>query len=251
MILPIWQPVGFSTNEISRQVSLKLGVKTSHTGTLDPMASGVIIILPGDLRYKKYDYAFWEKEYEFEVCFGISTDSFDGLGLILTYSDKKVLEKNLLNVLENIKGSYSQQVPLFSAVKHKGKKLFEYAHEGIRPAELPIKKGTVIDISLQSFETKPLSEIIKSVLKNIKSIKSIKGNFRQDPIIKQWEEIAARGREVQVAKIRTVLTKGLYVRGLSQDICSKLNADGFVAGLMRTRNGAYTKNDCFNLTNVL
>lgn len=60
------------------------GVKTAHTGTLDPMAEGVIIVLLGEERYKKYELAGLKKTYEFEISFGFETDTFDGLGLTVS-----------------------------------------------------------------------------------------------------------------------------------------------------------------------
>ena len=94
-ILPIWQPVGYSTHKIAKAVSNKYGVKTSHTGTLDPLAQGVIIVLLDDERLKKYEYAHWPKTYEFEIVFGISTDTYDGMGIVTNKSfDFKIQSYN-------------------------------------------------------------------------------------------------------------------------------------------------------------
>ena len=110
-ILPIWQPVGYSTHIISAKAAEKFSVPTSHTGTLDPMAEGVAIVLLGEERHKKYEYAEWTKEYVFEIAFGLSTDTYDGLGLVTSFHETSVSQDALKNVLAKFKGKYVQDVP--------------------------------------------------------------------------------------------------------------------------------------------
>src|SRR3989338_9649097 len=120
-ILSIWQPIGYSTHIIASKAAEKSSCPTSHTGTVDPMAEGVIIVLLGEERHKKYEYAEWPKEYVFEITFGLCTDSYDGLGLVTSFHEGFIDEGSVEKALENFKGGYVQDVPPFSSVKVGGK----------------------------------------------------------------------------------------------------------------------------------
>ena len=239
-ILPIWQPVGNSTHLIARTIAQKYNVKTSHTGTLDPMAEGVVIILLGEERFKKYEYAKWLKTYEFEIVFGIQTDTYDGMGIITNTFDIGILEEALVKTLHSFKGSYRQIVPIYSTLKVKGKHLHEHARAHSLVKNLPTRSGEIKDIELLDFYTLPLSTIKKSI---VNRIQIVKGDFRQKAIIDQWQNFNAQP-QFQVARIKVNLTKGLYVRSLSQDLAASLKSCGFTYSISRTSNGSYTKEDC-------
>lgn len=239
-ILAVWQPVGVSTNRLSQIVGERYGALSSHTGTLDPMAEGVVIILLKDTRLKKYEFAHWHKTYEFQIIFGISTDSFDAMGFVTGKNKKVPSKKNVQKILQDFTGSYSQNVPMYSAVKVKGKKLFERAHAGEILENTPVKKGEIFNLRLKSFNAVSLSRSIKNILKRLRTVK---GDFRQEPIISQWKKLADTGRKVIKAKFEVEMSKGLYVRSLSQDICNKLGCLGFTYTIVRTKNGSYGKKE--------
>lgn len=246
-IIPIWQPIGFSTSLISQRVGEYYNVKSSHTGTIDPMASGVIIVLLDKERLKKYEYAHWLKEYEFEITFGIETDTYDGLGLRAGTALSRVDTVSLEAILADMVGEYTQHYPMYSTKKIKGKHLHEYARNN-QNITLPKKKGKIISIELVDLKEEETTKIVDKVISNIKKVS---GDFRQQEIISQWEVFQGQSLEnVVTAKFKTTLTKGLYVRSLSQDICKKLGTIGFVSELVRTKNGEYSKNDCKNLEEI-
>jgi tRNA pseudouridine(55) synthase len=239
-IIPVWQPVGSSTHYISQQIAEKYGVKTAHTGTLDPMAEGIIIILTGEERLKKFDYAKWTKTYEFEIVFGISTDSYDGLGLVTKVSEKsgKIAENEIKNILKNLEGKYTQTAPPFSAIKIKGKPMHWYARQN-RLSEIifPKRKGDIYNIKLISLLDVPWKKIKESL---VDRVKIIKGDLRQEKIIRQWESMES-AESYQVAKINVEMSKGLYVRALATQICKSLHREGFVFSIKRSSNGNYNK----------
>jgi len=278
-VIPVWQPIGWSTNEIARQVGMKHGVKTSHTGTLDPMAEGVIIVLSGETRNKKYEYANWPKEYEFEVIFGISTDTYDGMGLVekneitsfcakffknfatvnkFTKTELENFAKNLDQKLASFVGLYEQIVPSYSSVKFMGKPL-HYHVRGLSNIEtkqkmqsnLPKKEGQIFSLKNTKIYTIKLNEAKKFLLKKIKKVE---GDFRQVEIMDFWKSFMKEDDKefaLVVGQFHTVMTKGLYVRSLALDIAKSLGTVGFVSNLIRIRNGDYTKKDCFSLENIL
>jgi len=239
-ILAVWQPVGVSTNRLSQIVGERYGTLSSHTGTLDPMAEGVVIILLGDTRLKKYEYAHWHKVYEFEIIFGISTDSFDAMGFINNQNKKVPSKKEVQKTLQDFIGSYSQHVPMYSAVKVKGKKLFERAHAGEVLESTPVKKGEIFELRLKRFSEVSFKSCAKNILKRISLVK---GDFRQELLISQWQKFIGKDKKVIKAKFEVEMSKGLYVRSLSQDICKKLGCLGFTYSIIRTRNGIYGKQE--------
>jgi len=242
-ILAVWQPVGVSTNRLSQIVGERYGTLSSHTGTLDPMAEGVVIILLGDTRLKKYEYAHWQKIYEFEIIFGISTDSYDAMGLINGKSKINPSKTEIEKILSGFTGSYSQNVPMYSAVKLKGKKLFERAHAGEILENTPVKKGEIFNLSLKRYSAVYLKSCTKDI---IKRLNFVKGNFRQKPIISQWEKLAGTEKKVIKAKFEVEMSKGLYVRSLSQDICKKLDCLGFTYSIVRNKNGIYGREEAIS-----
>ncbi len=82
MIFSLWKPIGRSTHLFVKSYGDRIGERITHTGSLDPMAEGVVVVLTGEDRFLKEKYSNSDKEYEFEILIGVSTDSHDLLGLI-------------------------------------------------------------------------------------------------------------------------------------------------------------------------
>lgn len=250
-ILPIWQPIGQSTHIISAKVAEKEGVLTSHTGTLDPMAEGVIIVLLGENRHKKYEYARWKKEYEFEIVFGLSTDTYDGLGMVTSFHDVKITKSSIRSILKELIGEYIQDVPPFSSAKVEGKPLHWFArNKKLSGIEIPRRAGKIYEIELLDYYVRDFGYVVSEIKKKIDLVT---GDMRQDQIKTRWFQLkeSMGGTEVvHIAKIRVVISKGMYIRSLSQDIAHKLKTTGFVFSLVRSRNGNYTKENSKTLGKV-
>ena len=121
--------------------------KVGHTGTLDPLAEGVLIVCIGNATKIVELITAKDKEYIAEAKLGIKTDTLDTEGEIV---DKKDFNIELLeDTLNSYKKTYLQEVPIYSAVKVNGKKLYEYARNGIE-VELPKKEVTIKEIELLS-----------------------------------------------------------------------------------------------------
>ena len=130
-------------NEISRTLGIK---KIGHTGTLDPLAEGVLVVTVGKATKIAELLTATYKEYEAGVILGVETDTLDITGKII---NSKIVPDNLPieKVLKSFKKTYLQEVPIYSAVKVKGKKLYEYAREN-KTVELPKKEVTIKEISI-------------------------------------------------------------------------------------------------------
>lgn len=130
-ILNILKPPNMTSHDMVSLVRRKLSIKkVGHTGTLGPMAVGVLPICVGRatkiIEYMQND----TKTYRAELTLGASTDTQDRWGNIISVSNKKVSEKDIINICNSFEGEQLQTPPMYSALKHKGKKLYELAREG-------------------------------------------------------------------------------------------------------------------------
>ncbi|PKS10790.1 hypothetical protein jhhlp_002551 [Lomentospora prolificans] len=128
----------------------ELRVKMGHGGTLDPLASGVLILGVGSGTKSLQSFLDCTKTYETVVVFGASTDTYDRVGRILTRRDYSHITKNMvLEAMESFRGRIKQVPPLYSALKMEGKPLYEYAREGKPiPREIPTREVEVQSLEL-------------------------------------------------------------------------------------------------------
>ncbi|NNM43624.1 MAG: tRNA pseudouridine(55) synthase TruB [Chlamydiae bacterium] len=145
-ILLVNKPRGkTSFNLVSRLRFLSGISKIGHAGTLDPFATGVMVMLVGKKFTKMSDqFLGQDKEYEATVRLGIATDTFDLDGKMVSESDKIPTLSQLLEALTHFQGEILQTPPMFSAKKVQGKKLYELARKGItiERKEVPVKVET-------------------------------------------------------------------------------------------------------------
>lgn len=125
--------------------------KIGHTGTLDPFAEGILLVgVNKGLKVVKL-LNYKDKEYIAKVKLGIKTDTLDITGNILEEKKEKLNKEELAPVLKSFIGKYSYEVPIYSAIKVNGKKLYEYARNN-QKVELPIKNSYIYDIKLIDFK---------------------------------------------------------------------------------------------------
>ena len=148
-ILVLDKPAGISSMEVVRRIKRASGIRrVGHGGTLDPMATGVIPICLGRATRLMEYMLDSSKEYIGEVHLGISTDSYDAEGEITGRSDPSGVEReDIEDVLNRFLGQIEQVPPMFSALKRKGKRLYELARQGIEVEREP-RSMTVHSIRL-------------------------------------------------------------------------------------------------------
>lgn len=150
-ILVINKDKGYTSRDVVNVISKLFGTKkVGHNGTLDPLATGVLVICLN--RYTKLNelLSAREKEYIAEVTLGVRTDTLDIEGNVLEEKVCDISKDDLLKVLKKFEMTYMQEVPIYSAVKVNGKKLYEYARSG-EDVILPKKEVTIKKIDLLEF----------------------------------------------------------------------------------------------------
>lgn len=119
--------------------------KVGHTGTLDPMATGVLVLAINKGLKIVNEITALDKEYEAEITLGINTDTLDITGKTLDKKEVNVTNEDIDRVLKTFIGDYDMEVPLYSAIKINGKKLYEYARNN-EEVEVPIHKVKVYEL---------------------------------------------------------------------------------------------------------
>lgn len=212
-ILLVNKEKGITSRDVVNKVCKILNTKkVGHSGTLDPMASGVLVLGINKGLKVINDITALDKEYDAEITLGIETDTLDITGNTLKEEKiNNISSDQIDSVLESFVGDYDMEVPIYSAIKINGKKLYEYARNN-EEVKLPIHKVKVF---------------------NIKRISDI--NYLEDKI---------------VFSIKCKVSKGTYIRSLVRDIAKKLNTIGVMSELVRTKQGKFCIEDCYTIDNI-
>lgn len=150
-ILIVNKPQDFTSRDVVNKIGGILRTKKiGHTGTLDPIATGVLVICIGNTTKLCEVLTSENKEYIATIKLGIKTDTLDTTGEIIERKDFNITESQIKEVLSSFLGQSTQVTPIYSAVKVNGKKLYEYAREGIK-VELPNREINITNIELISF----------------------------------------------------------------------------------------------------
>ena len=128
MIINVNKPPGYTSRDVVNILSKHFNTKkVGHTGTLDPLAAGVLIVCTNEDTKLVELLSAKTKEYTVQMQLGIKTDTGDIMGSVIEEKNVNIKEERLRECINNFIGEYTQEVPAFSAVKVKGKKLYEYA----------------------------------------------------------------------------------------------------------------------------
>lgn len=150
---------GYTSRDVVNILTKIFGIKKiGHFGTLDPLATGVLVVGIG--KYTKFcDLDLFSlKEYQVEVLQGVKTDTYDITGKVLALDNHYLSREEVLELLKTYTKTYLQEVPIYSAVKVNGKKLYEYARENLEvilpKKEVTIFKNELLAYSLKTFTFK-------------------------------------------------------------------------------------------------
>lgn len=210
-VLLIHKEEGMSSFAVLHQLKKILSIsKIGHAGTLDPLATGVLVVLLGEATKLSYYLLEKEKEYIAEVLLGISTTTQDILGEVV--EEKEVNDSiKPLEVLSTFLGEQKQLPPMYSAIKIQGQKLYDLARKG-KTIHREERNINVYQLSLE-------------------------------------EEVTYNNRQAKF-KIRTLVSKGTYIRTLCEDIGKVLGYPACMASLVRTKSGIFSLENAYTLEQV-
>lgn len=146
------KPKGYTSRDVINILNKVLNIKQiGHTGTLDPLATGILVCLIGRATKLANILTNQDKEYIASFKLGLLTDTLDITGKVLKKENFIYDKKDIIKAINSFKGTYNQEVPAYSAVKIKGKKLYEYARLN-EEIELPKREINIYDIKLLSIK---------------------------------------------------------------------------------------------------
>ena len=157
-VLVVDKPIGMTSHDVVQIIRKGTNIRRAgHTGTLDPRASGVLVILVGPaVRLSEYVSAS-DKRYQAVIQLGTTTDTFDADGRVLSTTAVDISEKQFNDVLQSFVGEIQQVPPPYSAVKVKGKKAYELAREG---EEVDLEPRMINVYNLELLEWAPPEAVI-------------------------------------------------------------------------------------------
>jgi len=236
-IVIINKPIGLTSHDVVNFVRKKFAVKrVGHAGTLDPAATGVLVVMIGKKATKlSKKLSGQDKEYIFAVEFGRRTNTGDSDGEVVEaianaegaekYAEalrlRRLNTNDIKKVLPKFLGEIEQTVPLFSAVKIKGKKLYQIARKKMQNDKYQISNGN-------SKVQRPKRKITIHELELLSFSPGTKNSY-------------------PVAKFRVFCSKGTYTRALAEDIGKTLGLPAYQKSLIRTRAGNFTLDKAVNL----
>ncbi len=271
-------------NNLSRRLGIKK-LKVGHAGTLDPLASGVMIICTGKATKQIDQLQAGTKEYIATLRLGCTTPSFDAEHPVdATFPTSHITREAVMEALEKFKGSIWQVPPVYSACKVEGRRAFDYVRQGeeveLKAKELVIDEIELLDLHLP--EQGIISPKAENVLSTVREGVDIKeyGRRKQSiedlglvPFGKQENsdkkevsaEVEALAPEVSeettphsslliphssFLTIRVVCSKGTYIRALARDIGQALQSGAYLISLRRTRVGDFRVDQCLQVKDV-
>ncbi|MGE6753069.1 tRNA pseudouridine(55) synthase TruB [Rossellomorea sp. NPDC071047] len=214
-ILPLWKPRGMTSHDcVFKLRKLLRTKKVGHTGTLDPEVSGVLPICIGRATKIAEYITASGKTYEGEVTLGFSTTTEDAWGELVVEKtvDRTITRAEVEEILRSLTGDITQTPPMYSAVKVNGKRLYEYARQGI---EIDRPSRTVRIHKLQ--------------------------------LLEDWDELDSKH---PAFSFEVACGKGTYVRTLAVEIGNRLGYPAHMSALTRTKSANFRKEDCFTLEDV-
>lgn len=159
-ILLVDKPIGLTSHDIVEYVRNLFRIKVGHCGTLDPFASGLLVLLVGETTKLSSFFTRTKKTYLATMQFGIKTDTLDITGKVQLKNNIFIEQEEIQNCLKSLRGEVQLSVPIYSAKKLKGKKLYEYAREGI-DIEIPKIKSIIYSIEIINYHYPYMTFIVE------------------------------------------------------------------------------------------
>ncbi|MBQ7260833.1 MAG: tRNA pseudouridine(55) synthase TruB [Lachnospiraceae bacterium] len=210
-ILNIYKEKGFTSFDVVAKLRGVLGQKKiGHTGTLDPMAEGVLAVCAGSATKLCGLLTDADKEYETVLLLGKTTDTQDIWGKVLKETGQEEVKKldtsEVIKAVRSFEGNIEQIPPMYSAIKQNGKKLYELAREG-KTVERKSRRITIYGIDILSVE-------------------------------------------LPFVRLKVSCSKGTYIRTLCEDIGNRLGCGGTMKELLRLRSGSFMLKDSLRLSEI-
>jgi tRNA pseudouridine55 synthase len=226
---------------LRKEKSIPQDEKMTYAGRLDPMAEGLLLVLSGNDILEKSKFLSLEKEYEFVVLFGVSTDTADTLGLVVkegVSAHAKLSHDDFVCLEKKFAGDFEWEYPVFSSKTVRGKPLFEYARKGLE-VEIPKRIMSIKKITCMDSKECSISDIVETTILHISSVG---GDFRQTHIIEGWNTLREKNphQTMFCVQFRARVSSGTYIRTLAEKMGESLGVPACALSIKRISVGEFT-----------
>ena len=291
IVLPIDKPYRWTSADVIRKVKFaaikhfrKKNLKVGHAGTLDPLATGVLLVCIGPACKRAQEFQDHDKEYVAGIRFGATTPSYDlEKEVDRTFPYNHVTEEAVRAVLPSFLGTQEQVAPLFSAKSVDGVRAYEMARRMYRNAQKGLTDPdfdaaaletlhhstiTISELELLDFSTAPSAPLEMTGLASGASANGVGQNFFD---LFSGEKILVRGVSADAqnnassrihvadtsalglpeAHVRIACSKGTYIRAFARDLGEALGTGAHLSSLVRTKTGTFRLEDALSLEDAL
>ena len=263
IVLPIDKPYRWTSADVIRKVKFaafrhfrKKNLKVGHAGTLDPLATGVLLVCLGPACKRAQEFQDHDKEYVASVRFGATTPSYDlEKEVDRTFPYDQVTEEAVRAVLPSFLGPQEQVAPLFSAKSVDGVRAYEMARKLYRNAQKGILDP---DFDAAALETLHRSRI---TISDLELLDFMEASAETQESADAQTNVKSASSRINVAdtsslglpeaKIRIACSKGTYIRAFARDLGEALGTGAHLSGLVRTKTGAFRLEDALSLEEAL
>ena len=251
IIIPVDKPYRWTSADVIRKIKYsairhfgKKNLKVGHAGTLDPLATGILLVCIGKATKLASELQSHDKEYVAGISFGATTPSYDReKDIDGRYPLDNVSRDSLSAALPEFIGEQEQVAPLFSAKSVDGVRAYELARKEWKASR---RSGEAFDHSAEDLLSKQMINISELELLHFGE----KPN-EECPEAGKINVIDISGLNLPHADIRIRCTKGTYIRALARDLGEALGSGAFLDDLRRTRNGRFNVEDALGMDDVM
>ena len=265
IVIPIDKPYRWTSADVIRKVKFaafrhfrKKNLKVGHAGTLDPLATGVLLVCIGAACKRAQEFQDHDKEYVAGIRFGATTPSYDlEKEVDRTFPYEHITEEAVREVLKGFLGPQEQIAPLFSAKSVDGVRAYELARKLYRKSlrgdldpdfdaaaleTLHRSRITISDLELLGFDPASASGVL---------VREGSADKAQSSASSRINVADTSGMGLPTATVRIACSKGTYIRAFARDLGEALGSGAHLSSLVRTRTGNFTLQEALTMEQVL
>ena len=263
IVLPIDKPYRWTSADVIRKVKFaafrhfrKKNLKVGHAGTLDPLATGVLLVCLGPACKRAQEFQDHDKEYVASIRFGATTPSYDlEKEVDRTFPYDQITEEAVRAVLPSFLGPQEQVAPLFSAKSVDGVRAYEMARKLYRNAQKGILDPDFDAAALETLHRSRITIAEVELLDYVEGSQTVISSGAEDRVEKSASyrinvaDTSSLG--LPEATIRITCSKGTYIRAFARDLGEALGTGAHLSSLVRTKTGAFRLEDALSLEEAL
>ena len=265
IVIPIDKPYRWTSADVIRKVKFaafrhfrKKNLKVGHAGTLDPLATGVLLVCIGAACKRAQEFQDHDKEYVAGIRFGATTPSYDlEKEVDRTFPYEHITEEAVREALKGFLGPQEQIAPLFSAKSVDGVRAYELARKLYRKSQrgdldpdfdaaaletLHRSRITISDLELLGFDPASASGVL---------VREGSADKAQSSASSRINVTDTSGMGLPTATVRIACSKGTYIRAFARDLGEALGSGAHLSSLVRTRTGDFTLQEALTMEQVL